>query len=50
MYRSADLAEFPKIDMLLRINWENNSITLLFLTRRSSIPSSNFERVATSAT
>jgi hypothetical protein len=49
MYRSADLVEFPKIDMLSRINWENNSISLFFLTGRSLISSSNFERVAASA-
>jgi hypothetical protein len=49
MYHSADLAEFPKIDMLWRINWENNSITLFFFTGRSLITSSNFKRVATSA-
>jgi hypothetical protein len=49
MYRSADFVEFPKIDMSLRINWENTSINLFFLTGRSSISSSNFKRVATSA-
>jgi hypothetical protein len=49
MYRSTDLVEFPKIDMLSRINWENSSISLFFLTGRSSISSSNFERVLTSA-
>jgi hypothetical protein len=49
MYRLADLVEFPKIDMLLRINWENNSISLFFLTGRSLISSSNFIREATSA-
>jgi hypothetical protein len=48
-YHSADLVEFPKIDMLSRINWENSSISLSFLTGRSLISSSNFERVATSA-
>ncbi len=35
--------------MLSRINWENNSISLFFLTGRSLISSSNFKRVATSA-
>ncbi len=49
MYNLADLVEFPKIDMSLRINWENNSVSLFFLTGRSLIFSSNFERVATSA-
>ncbi len=48
MYHSADLVEFPKIDMLSRINWENNSISLFFLTGRSLISSSTFKRVATS--
>jgi hypothetical protein len=48
MYHSADLVEFSKIDMSSRINWENNSSSLFFLTGRSLISSSNFERVATS--
>jgi hypothetical protein len=49
MYHSADLVEFLKIDMSSRINWENISSSIFFLTGRSSISSSNFERVATSA-
>jgi hypothetical protein len=47
MYHSDDLVEFPKIDMLSRVNWKNNSISLFFLTGRSLISSSNFKRVAT---
>jgi hypothetical protein len=49
MYHSADLVEFHTIGMSLRINWENNSISLCFLTGRSFISMSNFKRVATSA-
>ncbi len=49
MSRLADLVRFTKKDMLSKINWENNSISLFFLTGRSSISSSNLARVATSA-
>jgi hypothetical protein len=35
--------------MSAKINWENNSINLFFLKGKSSILSSNFARVATSA-
>ncbi len=44
----AVLVRFARIDMSSKINWENNSINLFFLKRRSSILSSNFARVATS--
>ncbi len=43
------LVRFARIDMSAKINWENNSINLFFLKGRSSISSSNFSRVATSA-
>ena len=48
-YHLVVLVRFARIDMLSKINWENNSINLFFLKGRSSISSSNFARVATSA-
>jgi hypothetical protein len=48
-YHLAVLVRFTRIDMSAKINWENNSINLFFLNGRSSISSSNFARVATSA-
>ncbi len=49
MYLLADLVKFTRLDILLKIDWENNSISSFFLMGRSLISSSNFARVATRA-